>query len=241
VRYVTIDHLLAWGVLDPAKVTDPVLRTEVLQEYRKYRKRDAQKLHKLSKSTRAEWLALTVAVAKAAGAQSPSALAERAVAEVESTVDRRSRREALALAGRTPGSGRSSVSLKRRIWSFAAEIDGAEEVINSLVGGSAEMKLRAKSAVVQQTLDLGDPAFGVAASPEEEALAAVLGEGFLCAPNLSDADLVAKAEALLALIREYFVGSAPDADPDLTYAAIAAEVDLLAIAWLQEEVRRRLT
>jgi hypothetical protein len=240
VRYVTVDHIEDWPVLDPSRIKDSSLRGEVLAAFRKFRVREAQKLHRMSAATRDEWLALTEAVARAAGAPDPSGAAKSAVREAEATAARRARREALALAGRVRGGGRSSATLKKRVQTYASELPTAEALVAGLCGGTAEINLRPMRPIVQETFDFEGLILS-AATPEEEALAAVLGEGFYCAPRLDDAELVTNATKFLVEVNDYFVGPSPVGDTHTTYETVAAEVRRIALDWLQDEVRRRLS
>lgn len=239
VRYVTTNQMETWPVLDPVCVTDPGLRDKVLDAYRTFRRRQAQKLHKLSASTRAEFMALTAAVAEAAGASSPEQLADDAVVAAEVVCARRARREAVALAGRTPGRGRGGAPLKRRVAAFVTDHADLPRILDGLTRGPVELSLRPKAEIVQETLGFDLPGVA-AATPAEELLADALVAGFECAPDLSDHALAVSIDAILHAVREYFVGPRP-LQGETTYDEVAADVRRAAVDVLQAEVRRRLT
>jgi hypothetical protein len=241
VRYATTDHLESWPVLDPQRLLDPTKRLRVLDAYRSFRKREAQKLHSLSPATKAEFLELTEAVADAAGAPDPKKLAGRAVTEACDTTARRARREAAALGGRTPGKGKGVAPLTKRVKSYLASKVGIEGYLEKLTGGDAVLRLRRPRPGFQAMLDLDIEGAILPPSPQEERLAGVIGEGFECAPLLDDLELPDEIESLFKDVIEYFVGPAPEASGTAsTYAEVAGEVEAAVRSWLQVETRRRL-
>jgi len=158
------------------------------------------------------------------------------------TCVRREERERIALAGRTGRSG-SRGTLARHVRSHLEGAAGVGELVAGLTGGARLIRLRDAAAAAQGALDLGSVyATGV---PGEEALSAVLGAGFECAPVTSPSDPQALPRAIEAFLHRLgidLLGRAPDRGDEAwaAYDENTKEIRRIAVHWLQSQVRRRL-
>jgi hypothetical protein len=242
VRWLSTNQLAMWPVLVPARVARAD-RTEVLNAYRLFRKLEAKEIPAMDEVALVAWLALTEAVARAAGLKHPRAMAESCLALARETCERRARRETLALAGRLRKSGSKGRTLARHVHDRLEANPQSRATIDNLTQGDVAIRLRATDQLAQIVFDFGDNAKSV---PGEAALAEALGEGFECAPvpNRQDPEYLARdIRELIDSLVQSLVGARPDkGDPSLaTYEEMAGDVHDAAVKWLRHEVEKRLS
>lgn len=239
VRWLSTEQFASWPALDPAKVSTSD-GDAVLASYRTFRLRPAQEGHLLDPETAAAWLDLTTAVARAAGAANPAALADEALEEVRETCVRRAARETVALSGRVRTGVRRGTfvrQIQERIKSWP-EI-GA--ILDQLTNGPRVIRLRSTAQLAQGVFAFEDAGPSI---QDEEALSAVLPAGFECAPGPSGGGpltLARNIEAMLEGLTEQLAGQPPRGQrASATYSELVGTIRQTAIAWLQQETHSRL-
>ena len=242
VRWLSTAQLDQWPVLVPSKISKGD-RAAVLSAYRLFRKLRAEEIPAMDQSATDAWLVLTEAVARAAGLATPKAMAQQCIAIARDTCERRTRREAFALAGRVRRGGSSGRTLARHVQEKLAVTPEAAEVVIGLTAGADHVRLRASAELAQGALDFGQ---ATSAIDGERELAALLGAGFECAPISNDTapdHLARSVERLLSELVQTVVGPRPSEDDAAmpTYIETADEVTRAAVQWLQQEVGKRLS
>lgn len=180
-RHVLLSRFNLWPVLDPAQVTDPAVREEILHAYRAYRGQPVSEFDVMPRDEETALRRLTAAVAAGAlGVQfadaSASALAGRVMDECRTTVIRRRVLEARALAGRTRAARSNGPTLARRVRDWSAGHSAYEQAMQAMLKGPEVSRLRDVHAI--ENPDLFQQNRFDESPADELALVAVLGSRF---------------------------------------------------------------
>jgi hypothetical protein len=235
VRWVSTRNLEGWSVLDAARLDDDA-KAEVTMAYRTYRELKSAKLYQMSKRSLEAWTELTAAVARAAGAPNPHDLARQAVNAAVETTRRRREREIRATSGRTGAGRRGGNRLTRQVQEATRRHRLYPRAIAALTEGGETARLKNRE-VRTALFDLGDETMR---AEEENALVAVLGEGFSAAPSLE----AGSAELVRTLVAEATSAWIPTDEAGLPlhgYEDMAASLREAVVATILRGVKAALS
>lgn len=234
VRWVSTGDLESWCVLDVARV-DQADKAAILDAYRQYRTLTTAKLYEMPASTRVAWTRLTEAVARAAGMADPAGAADLAVGTAVETTRRRRQREVRATGGRTRAGAKGQARLTRTVMTATAEHPRFAALVTMLTGGPKSVRLMTRELVPA----LFDPTGELERHAEENALVAVLGEGFSASPTFEQGTAAAAGEVVEATLAR-FIERRPDGTPPVGYEGMLDSLREVVIKTIQAEVTRRL-
>lgn len=243
VRWLSTEQFELWPVLDPTKVNGSQTKA-ILQSYQVFRRQPAVEIPAMDSGTIDMWRNLTVEVAKAAGIADAKVVAQQAIDLCRSTCVRRTQRETLALAGRFRIGGGVRSTLGRHIQTELAKLDEVDIVLDLLTSGPQTLRLQESSPYIQGTLNLGS--LTPPSPPGLDALTLALRPGFECAPLIDEADpesLGRRIQGILQRLTEDLVGPPPPENESgsSAYREIAYDIKGIAVRWIQQQVRGRLS
>lgn len=235
VRWVSTRNFQEWYGLDWSKVS-PADKQDVLDAYQAFRKAPYAKVFEMSSNAIAVWRTLNVAVAKAAGAPDPGALADEAFAEADSTTHRRRRREIQATAGRTRSGSTGSGKLRRDIKTYVESHDSYLPAVQALSEGDEVLSLT-MTEVPALLFEVHNEAEKARIGNE---LVEILGDRFRAAPVYEDATVELVTE-LDTATRQQFVQLDGNGEVLQGYELIATTVRDQVQTSLRAAVKKRLS
>ncbi|WP_158591130.1 HsdM family class I SAM-dependent methyltransferase [Kocuria tytonis] len=198
VRWVSTQNVQEWFALNWSKVSASD-KAAVLKAYRAFRKATYAKVFEMPSSAIALWRTLNVAVAKAAGAADPDALADAAFAEADNTTHRRRRREIQATAGRTRSGSTGSGKFRRDIKAFVEGHDNFLPTVEALTEGDEVVTLT-PSEVPALLFEVDNEAEKARLGNH---LVEILGDRFRAAPVFEDATVELVSELDKAVAKQF--------------------------------------
>ncbi|MCL2653299.1 MAG: SAM-dependent methyltransferase [Propionibacteriaceae bacterium] len=234
VRWLSTRNMTQWHVLriDALDAEDKAM---VAKAYREYRTLRTTKLYEMPGSAREAWLRLTEAVASAADLPDPKGIAELAVRAAIETTRRRRQREIRATGGRTRAGAKGQAKLQRIVSAATVESADFGSLIAKLTNGPRSVRLKTRQIVPV----LFDPTGELDRQSEENALVAVLGEGFAASPTF-EAGTADQATRLIEATLSRFIERDADGDPPPGYEGMLDSLREVIVKTLQGEVTRRL-